>query len=144
MTPCGAPWRWGLVGFAVSATLGCAAGEETPRPTALAVESQAPEAASQDAYAWERVEPTAECLQAMTTTADEPDSGLANPLIIATLSECTSTAEWLSALEREPGALGMTERAEIGRLDLEVSCWGNESTPVCADAIAIGALDPVE
>ncbi|MBI9115590.1 hypothetical protein [Sanguibacter suaedae] len=80
----------------------------------------------------------------METAADEPDSAAANPLIVETLSACASAAEWLSALEREPGALGMTERAEIGRLDLEVSCWKNESTPVCADAVAVGAIEPVD
>ena len=38
--------------------------------------------------------------------------------------------------------MGLTERAEIGNLELEVVCWGHEDTPVCQDAIDAGRIEP--
>jgi hypothetical protein len=80
-------------------------------------------------------EPSGECLDAMEMAAAETNVEAADPLIGDTLSACSSADEWLAALEEHPGAMGLTARAEIGNMDLEVVCWGNEGTPVCQDAI---------
>ena len=85
-------------------------------------------------------DPSADCLRAMETAAAETDPERANPLIVETLSACASADEWLAALEAHPGAMGLTERAEIGNLDLEAACWRHEGTPVCADAIETGRI----
>lgn len=87
-------------------------------------------------------EPSDECLGAMETAATETDIEAADPLIVNTLSACSGANEWLAALEVHPGAMGLTERAEIGNLELEVVCWGHEDTPVCEDAIDAGRIEP--
>lgn len=74
----------------------------------------------------------------MTRAAQERDGSRANPLILKSLSACSDVDEWLSELERQPAAMGLTERADIGRLDLVVACGGAPSTPVCVDADARG------
>lgn len=84
--------------------------------------------------------PSAECLGAMETAAAELDSAAADPLIIATLSECGTADEWLAALEQHPGAMGLTERAEIGDFNLLAACVGQLETPVCADAAEKGRI----
>lgn len=83
-------------------------------------------------------ESSSACDEAMRTAADEPDNEKANPLITRTLSECTTVDEWLTALEHHPAAMGLTERAEIGDLDVQVACSGHEQTPVCEDAVEQG------
>jgi hypothetical protein len=87
-------------------------------------------------------DPSADCLRAMETAATETDPETANPLIVDTLSACVTADEWLAALEAHPAAMGMTETAEIGDLDLRVACWRNEDTPVCVDAIETGRIEP--
>jgi hypothetical protein len=87
-------------------------------------------------------EPSDECLGAMETAAAETDIEAADPLIVDTLSACSGADEWLTALEAHPGAMGLTERAEIGNMDLEVACWGHEDTAVCQDAINAGRIEP--
>jgi hypothetical protein len=87
-------------------------------------------------------EVSSECLEAMDTAAAELDPDRADPLIIETLSACSSADEWLAALEERPGAMGLTERATIDDGSLEVACFadGAAGTPVCDDAEADGRL----
>lgn len=83
---------------------------------------------------------SAACVESMETAAAEPDNIAAEPLIVDTLSACGSADEWLTALEEHPGAMGLTERAEIGDLDLQSACYDNGDTPVCEDAASNGRL----
>jgi hypothetical protein len=74
-----------------------------------------------------------QCLDAMEAAAAEPDPAAADPLIVRTLDACASVDEWLEALRRHPGAMGLTERAEIGDLDVQSVCFGSEDTRVCVE-----------
>lgn len=80
------------------------------------------------------------CGTAMAAAAAEPDSTRADPLIRQTLSACTSVDEWLAALRRHPGAMGLNERAEIGDIEVQSACYGHEHRPVCRDALERGIL----
>lgn len=78
------------------------------------------------------------CRQSMMRAAQERDGSRATPLILASLSACSDADEWLSELERQPAVMGLTERADIGRISLVAACGGAPSTPVCVDATARG------
>lgn len=87
-------------------------------------------------------EVSSECLEAMDTAAAELDPDRADPLIIDTLSACSSADEWLAAPEEDPGAMGLTARATISDVSLDVACAADPAagTPVCEDAEADGRL----
>lgn len=78
--------------------------------------------------------PSDACLDAMSTAADVPMTEDIGPYIAETLNVCETSEAWLEALREHPGAMGLTERAEIGQLDLEVACYDDAETPVCIDA----------
>lgn len=68
-----------------------------------------------------------------------------DPLVVATLTECASLAEWRGGLEAHPMALDYQKASEIGpgniRSDLLILCGTEQSaTPVCADAKNLGIL----
>lgn len=89
----------------------------------------------------DEAEASGACLDAMQTAAAETDNIAAEPLIADTLSACDGADEWLEALEEHPGAMGLTERAEIGDIDLQSACMSrNMDTPVCEDAEEQGRL----
>lgn len=90
-------------------------------------------------------EPSIGCLDAMAVAADETDPSAADPLIVATLSACQTSDEWLAALREHPGALGLTDGAvgtnrESDDLSLQVVCYANADTPVCQDAADAGRV----
>jgi hypothetical protein len=121
---------WGISATVIVAS--CSVGSGSSQPT----ESKAKSAAEGP---WEgvngkRVTASMACQESMTKAADEPDSTLAEPLIISTLTACTSVDEWLSELERQPSAMGLTAQARLGRIDLSVVCFRAPTTPVCIDA----------
>lgn len=77
------------------------------------------------------VEPPAACIEDMQRAATITDSAEADPVLIHSLTTCGTADQWLEALRRNPGAMGLNERAEIGDIDLRSACYGNEDTPVC-------------
>jgi len=85
-----------------------------------------------------------QCRDSMREAADEPDPDAADPLIFATLSACSNADEWLAALREYPAAFGLTERAEIGALELQLACsYSDPATPetsVCVDAVNRGLI----
>lgn len=78
--------------------------------------------------------PRGACLDAMSAAADVPMTEDIGPYLTETLNTCETSEAWLEALREHPGAMGLTERAEIGQLDLEIACNENADTPVCIDA----------
>lgn len=78
------------------------------------------------------------CDKAMSKAADEPDSAAAEPLIRDTLTVCETATKWLNSLERYPGAMGLTDDAEIEVDNLRIACAQYETFPVCRDAIEQG------
>jgi hypothetical protein len=88
--------------------------------------------------------PSASCLNAMRATQDAPFAEV-DPAMEKTLMECSTAAEWLVALRRYPGAMGLTTQATIGSLDIQAACrWFGDAgsqTPVCRDAEDSGLLD---
>lgn len=110
----------------------CSVGNESHQPA----ETKTPSSTEGpwEGVTGERITASAACRESMTKAADEPDSALAEPLIIGTLTACTSVDEWLSELERQPSAMGLTERATLGRIDLSVACFRAPTTSVCVDA----------
>ncbi len=85
--------------------------------------------------------PSAACVDSMETAAGEPDLEASNQLIVDTLDTCGGVDEWIAAVEQHPGALGLTERAEISDLNVQAACFGNEDTKVCRDAADQGILN---
>ncbi|MBB5787232.1 hypothetical protein [Jiangella mangrovi] len=129
----------GLVGLVMGLT-GCSA--DSGDPPSARRSATAPQTTSPAAPTTTPESVTAEpvCLDAMQAAAAEPDPAAADPLIVATLSACSTAAAWLDALRAHPAAMGLSDQAEIGRLELRASCYGNEATPVCADAQKKGWL----
>lgn len=76
--------------------------------------------------------PSTECLEAMSTAADEIDPVLADPLITETAYACETAEEWNAALQEYPGAMGLNERADLSG-SLEIVCFNSPDAPVCAD-----------
>lgn len=76
--------------------------------------------------------PSAECLSAMSTAADETDPVLADPLIQETAYTCETGEEWEAALQEHPGAMGLTEQADLSG-SLETVCFTVPDAPACAD-----------
>jgi hypothetical protein len=86
-------------------------------------------------------EPSAECINLMSSAAAAPvvaDEEVQE--LIESLTVCETAEKWLEAVRREPGAMGLTEDADIGDLELQVACYGQEGTPVCRDAADAGRL----
>lgn len=82
-----------------------------------------------------------DCTRAMSTAADEPGSTVAEPLIVATLSECGNAGEWMGALRQFPAAMGYRSAAVVDEISIQSACYGYETTPTCSDAAARGMLD---
>lgn len=80
-----------------------------------------------------RVEVSSECLDASKKAANEVDSEAAETVILRTLEVCQGTNEWLSALTKYPGIMGMGEGYIPSVSDLEVACMVHSNTAVCAD-----------
>ena len=74
--------------------------------------------------------PSAECLSAMRAAADEPDPEAADPLIKETAYACETSEEWEAALAEYPGALGLTERADLSQ-SISIVCYGASDAPAC-------------
>jgi len=83
---------------------------------------------------------SAECAGAFAAWAEVPYSvdgstdDEANAAGDRTLEACTTGDEWIAGLRQQPDALGLTDRAEIGRADLEFMCEAEASrtTPACS------------
>lgn len=80
-----------------------------------------------------RVEVSNECLDASKQASNEVNSDAAEPLIRRTLEACQSTNEWLSALAKYPGVMGMVEGYIPSVTDIEVACGVHPDTAVCKD-----------
>lgn len=75
-------------------------------------------------------EPSAECLSAMSAAADEPDPDAADPLIEESAYACESAEEWEAALAEHPGAMGLTERADVSG-SINTVCYSVPDAPAC-------------
>lgn len=80
-----------------------------------------------------RVEVSNECLDASKRASNEVDSEAAETLIRRTLEACHDTNEWLSALAKYPGVMGMVEGYIPSVTDIEVACGVHPDTAVCED-----------
>jgi len=80
-----------------------------------------------------RVEVSKECLDASKRAANEVDSEAAETLIRRTLEACQGTNEWLSAVAKYPGVMGMVEGYIPSVTDIEVACGVHPDTAVCTD-----------
>lgn len=80
-----------------------------------------------------RVEVSTECLDASKRAAKEVNSEASETLIRQTLEACQSTNEWLSALAKYPGFMGMVEGYIPSVTDIEVACMVHPATAVCKD-----------
>ena len=74
--------------------------------------------------------PSAECLSAMRAAADEPDPEAADPLIKETAYACETSEEWEAALAEYPGAMGLTERADLSQ-SINTVCHFSPDAPAC-------------
>ncbi len=111
---------------------GCGTSDEPERSDA-AVPTAAPTEVS-----YETVVPSSECEQAMIKADDVPGDLSADHELAATVEECATVDEWLSALALHPGALGLTDRATIEITSVRVVCYPNPYARVCRDAAARG------
>lgn len=75
--------------------------------------------------------PSNECLSAMSAAADETDPELADPLIQESAYACESPEEWEAALEEYPGAMGLTEQADVSG-SINTVCYTVPDAPACA------------
>lgn len=80
------------------------------------------------------------CMSSMHTAAGV--EALNNDVeLIATLSSCTTTDEWIRALQANPDAAGLTSVGiKDGEQFLSLACVKAPETAVCADAKAAGRL----
>lgn len=85
--------------------------------------------------------PSAECIELMHEAEAAPIvADREVQALVDSLTACETADQWLEGIRQVPGAMGLTERAEIGDLDLQVVCYGHEETPVCKDAAEDGRL----
>jgi len=113
--------------LAVLVLTACGSDEpEASAPTPTQTSTQTPTAAPVERA------PSAECLEAMSTAADEIDPVLADPLIQETAYTCETGEEWEAALQEHPGAMGLTEQADLSG-SLEMVCFTVPDAPACAD-----------
>lgn len=106
-------------------------------------ERQASRADDEAAGPWKdvpgrRVVPSSQCMSAMETASAEKDPTGADPLITASLSACTTVDEWLSALEIEPGVMGMVDGTTPDLQSLQIVCHKAKAAAVCVDAARKG------
>lgn len=134
-----------MIGFVLSGCGGAPNGAQpAPPPTSTAPAVSA--APSPTGPAHQQSTPPIElsasigCLAAMKKAAAETDPDRADPLIDKTLSACESAEDWLIGLREYPGAMGLTERADLGSDPLEVPCYNRPKTPVCTDAKRQGLI----
>lgn len=72
------------------------------------------------------------CETAMRTASREPDSTLAEPLIMATTQACGSQASWVTAVKKFPAAMGMTSYTDAqARQSWELVCYDAPTAPAC-------------
>lgn len=83
----------------------------------------------------ERVEPSPACAASMEAADEDAQNEV---LLTRTLTDCESANEWLSALERNPGAMWLVGGTPIGKLDLQTACHTATTAPVCRDAASAG------
>ena len=84
------------------------------------------------------VTPSDGCIQSVSAAADVMDNDLAEPLIAASLDACGSVNEWMSALQKHPGAMGMIDGYIPQLLDLQTVCYTYIKSKVCQDALSLG------
>lgn len=72
------------------------------------------------------------CETAMRTASREPDSTLAEPLIMATTQACGSKAAWVAAVKKFPAAMGMMSFTDAeARQSWELVCNDAPNAPAC-------------
>lgn len=72
------------------------------------------------------------CETAMRTASREPDSTLAEPLIMYTTQACGSKLEWIAAVKRFPGAMGMMDYTNAqAAQSWEIVCYDAPAAPAC-------------
>lgn len=66
----------------------------------------------------------------MSAAADETDFEAADPLIHESAYSCESPEEWEAALAEYPGAMGLTDRADLSG-SIDVVCFQAPDAPSC-------------
>lgn len=85
-------------------------------------------------------EATGACADAFATAAEVAGVD-ADEELAATLTACSTYEEWRNGLQDHPGALGLTEQANIeGPMEVRNVCF-DASGPVCEDARSQGVID---
>ena len=137
-----APSRIPLAGLAMT-TLALAAGCGDGSGDAPTTATDGPSPAATTA-------PTAACataMEAMRLAYDAAADGAdTNALELGPLTACGSVDDWLLAAADNPGALGLTELADItAEFDIAPRCSvlvaTARATPVCQDAVARGLIE---
>ncbi|MGV2855393.1 hypothetical protein ACNPON_17585 [Glutamicibacter sp. AGC13] len=85
----------------------------------------------------QRVEVSAECSDASVAAAKETDSDASELLIRETLEACSTVNEWLSALQDNPGVMGMVDHYIPSSTDVQVACMNYPGAAVCEDAASL-------
>lgn len=78
------------------------------------------------------VEVSTECLDSSQNASDELDIEKAKSLIRQTLDTCKNVNEWLSALDKNPGLLGMVAGSKPSVNEIAVACGVYPNTSVCS------------
>lgn len=66
----------------------------------------------------------------MSAAADEPDPEAADPLIKETAYSCETAEEWEAGLAEHPGAMGLTEQADVSG-SVATVCYSVPDAPAC-------------
>lgn len=85
-----------------------------------------------------RVDVSNACLDVSEQAATEVDYLAAEQLIQRTLEVCQDTNEWLSAVEKYPGVMGMVDGAIPSVSDIQIACSAYPDTAVCTDFQRLG------
>ncbi|WP_431711281.1 hypothetical protein [Glutamicibacter uratoxydans] len=79
------------------------------------------------------VEVSTACLDSSQKASDELDIDKAKSLIRQTLDTCKNVNEWLSALDKNPGLLGMVAGSKPSVNEIAIACGVYPKTSVCSD-----------
>ncbi|WP_426734425.1 hypothetical protein [Glutamicibacter sp. 2E12] len=86
----------------------------------------------------ESVDLSEACETPAARAAQVIDADAAEVLIEKTLENCSTVNEWMSALQKYPGVMGMVDGYIPSVTDLQVACINYPQSAVCKDAMKLG------